>query len=63
MIKYVLQGLGYAPSVTLTTNVSVLPVSGNSKHAFVSKGYNGHIVVTTSQLCFGLRGCCDHLLL
>jgi hypothetical protein len=45
MIKPVSQGLGYAPPVILTTNVSVLPVSGNGNYAFVSKGYYDHLVM------------------
>lgn len=60
VIKYVSQRLGYASSITLNTNGSVLPVPGNSSHAFVSNGYYSHLstislfqeVVTTNFLCF-----------
>lgn len=60
VIKYMSQGLGYVPSITLNTNGSVLPVTRNSSHAFVLNGYYSHLatvslfleVGTTNLLCF-----------
>jgi hypothetical protein len=47
MIKSVLEGLGYAPPVSLTTDGSVLSVPGNGRYTFVSKGYYDYLVMTT----------------
>ena len=38
MIKSVSQGLSYAQPVTLTTDASVLPITGNRSHVFILKG-------------------------